>query len=55
MAKWSFYISDNSGYRQSFTVSAKDKPSAIEKAFIKARKNAKGDLSGHWECKLLSV
>lgn len=55
MAKWSFSISDNSGKKQFFTVTAKSKQEAIEKAFTKAKKNAKGDLSAHWDCRLISA
>jgi len=53
MAKWSFSISDNSGKKQFFTVTANNKADAIEKSFKRARKNARGDLSPHWECKLI--
>lgn len=52
MSKWSFYCIDNGGKKQFFTVSAKDKPGAIEKGFTKARKNARGDIN-NWECKLV--
>lgn len=38
------YFIDNSGKKQNFTVKAKDKQTAIEKAFKKARKNANGDI-----------
>jgi len=55
MAKWSFRISDNSGKIQNFTLTAKSKQEAIEKGFAKARKNAKGDLSPHWDCRLISA
>ena len=55
MAKWSFTCCDNSGKRQCFTVSANDKQKAIEKAFQKAKKNARGDISPHWECRLIKV
>ena len=55
MAKWSFSIGDNSGKRQIFTVSAKDKQEAIEKGFKRAKKNAKGDLSFHWDCRLIQA
>lgn len=48
------YFVDNSGKKQVFTVKAKNKQSAIEKAFTKAKKNAKGDISPHWEVKLAS-
>ena len=52
MSKWSFYCIDNKKKKQFFTVSAKDKTSAIEKGFAKAKKNAKGDVN-NWECKLV--
>lgn len=52
MAKWSFYCTDNGGKWQTITVTAKDKPEAIDKGFEKARKKAKGDII-HWECKLI--
>ena len=52
MAKWSFYCIDNGWKKQLFTVSAKDKASAIEKGFAKARKNARGDIN-NWDCKLV--
>lgn len=56
MAKWIFRCSDNGGKKQFFTVSAKDKPSAIEKGFKRARKYAAGDInSSDWECKLIRV
>ena len=51
---FSCYFSDNSGKKQVFTVKAKDKQSAIEKAFAKAKKNAKGDINPNWEVKLAS-
>lgn len=38
------YFIDNSGKKQSFTVRAKDKQQAIEKAFKKAKKDAHGDI-----------
>ena len=55
MATWSFSIGDNSGKRQNFKVKANSKQEAIDKGFARARKNAKGDLSYHWECKLVST
>ena len=55
MAKWSFSCSDNGGKKQFFTVTAPDKPTAIEKAFQKAKKNAKGDIYPHWECRLIKA
>jgi hypothetical protein len=45
------YFIDNSGKKQNFTVKAKDKQQAIEKAFKKARKNANGDIV-NWSVKL---
>ena len=50
-AKWDFYCIDNGGKKQFFTVSAPTKTDAIEKAFRKAQKAARGDI-GAWECKL---
>ena len=55
MAKWVLYCSDNSGKKQAIKVTATNKPDAIKKAFEKARKNAKGDLTPYWECKLISA
>lgn len=49
--KWNFYAIDNSGKRQSFTVSASSKQAAIDKAFKKAIKNANGDITS-WDCRL---
>ena len=54
MAKWTFYFSDNGGKKQSFVVTAKSKPEAIEKGMKKAQKNAKGDCI-RWDCSLKSV
>ena len=48
MFKFACHFVDNSGKSQSFTVKASHKQEAIEKAFIRAKKNAKGDLSPHW-------
>ncbi len=42
------HFSDNSGQVMNFKVRAKDKKEAIEKAFARARKRAKGDLSPSW-------
>ena len=53
MATWSFAIGDNGGKRQYFKVKASSKPEAIEKGMARAKKNAKGDLSCSWECKLI--
>ena len=53
MAKWSFRCCDNGGKHQYFTVTAKDKTEAINKAFTKAKKNARGDISPTWECRLI--
>lgn len=55
MAKWVYITSDNSGKRHNYTITAKSKPEAIKKGHEKALKNAKGDLSCHWECHLKSV
>ena len=52
MAVWTFRCSDNGGKRQCFDVRANSKPEAIEKAFKKAEKNAKGDIWYSWECVL---
>ncbi len=48
MFKFQCHFSDNSGKVQNFIVKASNKQEAIEKAFIRAKKNAKGDLSPHW-------
>lgn len=53
--KFQFSCIDNGGKRQCFTVSAKSKDEAIKKAFIKARKNAAGEISPHWDCKLITL
>ena len=52
MAKWNFTCNDNGGKRQSFTVTASDKQTAINKGFEKARKNANGDINA-WNCRLI--
>ena len=51
--KWHFECVDNGGKRQSFTVSAKTKDEAIRKGFERAKRNAKGDISPNWSCKLM--
>lgn len=51
MHKFTCYFIDNSGKRQYFSVKASDKASAIDKAFKKARKSAKGDIIS-WDVKL---
>lgn len=51
MYKWIFTARDNSGYFQNFIVTAGNKPDAIKKGMIKARKNAHGDII-NWNCKL---
>lgn len=51
MYKFQFSCIDNGGYRQNFVVKASNKQAAIDKAFTKARKHAKGDITS-WECKL---
>lgn len=51
MHKFNCYFIDNGGKKQFFTVKAKTKPDAIEKAFKKAKKGAKGDFN-NWEVKL---
>lgn len=55
MATWLFNIGDNSGKRQSLKIKANSKDEAIRKGFDKARKNAAGDLSCRWDCKLISA
>ena len=55
MATWHFSIGDNGGKHHYFKVKANSKPEAIEKGMQRARKNAAGDLSHHWECRLLSA
>jgi len=45
---FSCHFCDNSGKSQNFTVKASNKQEAIEKAFSRAKKNARGDLSPHW-------
>ena len=54
MYKWTFTVRDNGGFYQCFSVKAKDKTSAINKGFEKAKKNAKGDITS-WDCKLCLV
>lgn len=53
--KFQFSCIDNGGKRQSFTISANDKKTAIDKALAKARKNAKGDILPTWTCKLITI
>ena len=52
MHKFSCYFSDCSGKKQFFTVKAANKADAIEKAFKKAKKSAKGDFN-NWDVKLI--
>ena len=53
-AKWEFWCRDNSGKYQCFKVSATSKKQAIDKGFIKARKNATGDIiPSSWGCRLI--
>ena len=47
------HFTDNSGKVQNFTVKAKTKADAIDKAFKRARKNACGDLSPVWEVRFV--
>lgn len=54
MAKWSFTAHDNGGKFQAFTVTAKDKPTAITKGIERATKKASGDITT-WNCKLISA
>ena len=51
MAKWGFTCMDNGQKRQAFTVTAKNRTEAEEKAFKKAKKNARGDIIS-WNCRL---
>ena len=51
MYTFHFTCNDNGGKFQGFTVKAKDKTEAIRKAFKKAEKNAKGDITS-WDCRL---
>ena len=53
MFKFSCRFTDNSGKVQTFTIKAPNKQQAIEKAFTHAKKNAKGDLSPHWNVTLV--
>lgn len=56
MAKWSFTMGpDNGGGRHCYTITAPDKQQAIAKGFEKARSKSKGDLSPHWECRLIKA
>lgn len=50
--KFNCYFIDNGGKKQNFTVKAANKTDAIEKAFKKAKKSAKGDFN-NWEVKLI--
>lgn len=52
MHKFQCYFYDNSTKKQYFTVSANDKKTAIDKAFKKAKKSAKGDIT-NWDVKLI--
>lgn len=52
MYKFQCYFCDNGGKKQFFTVSAKDKQSAIDKAFKKAKKCSKGNFN-NWDVKLI--
>lgn len=52
--KFNFYCVDNSGKRQSFTVTAPDKQTAIDKGFTRAKKHAAGDIIT-WDCSLRPV
>ena len=53
MATWIFHITDNGGKHHNLTIRATNKDEAIRKGFEKSRKKAAGDLSLHWDCKLL--
>ena len=53
MAIWTFTCNDNGGKYQCFDVTAKDKPTAIDKGLAKAKKKANGDII-NWNCRLKS-
>ena len=46
-----FSCIDNGGKRQAFTLKAQNPNDALKKAMVRARKNAKGDITD-WNCKL---
>lgn len=48
-----FSCTDNGGKRQSFTVKAPDKQTAIKKGFERAKKHAKGDIGSAWYCRFV--
>lgn len=52
MYKFGCVFIDNGGKKQFFKVSANDKAEAIEKAFKKAKKGAKGEFIS-WDVKLI--
>lgn len=54
MAKWTFTTLDNGGKRQTITITASNKPEAIEKGFNKAKIKAAGDITT-WNCTLKSA
>lgn len=53
--KWMFTARDNGGKLHCYTIKAKDKTEAIHKGLAKAKKNGKGDLNGHWDCKMIGM
>jgi len=55
LATWFFHITDNGGGHHNFTIKAASKQEAIDKGFARAKKKAKGDLSAHWDCRLVSA
>lgn len=54
MAKWTFTARDSGGKYQVITVTAGNKPEAIEKGIRRAEKKAAGDITT-WNCSLKSV
>lgn len=48
---FSFTCQDNGGKRQAFTVKAASKQAAIDKAFRRAEKAARGNITT-WDCRL---
>ena len=51
MATWNFSYIDNGGKKQSFSVKADDKKTAIDMGFERAKRHAKGDCVS-WSCSL---
>ena len=54
MYTWYFTAGDNGGYFQRFKVKASNRQDAIRKGMERARKHAKGDITG-WDCKLALI